>query len=183
MSIEIIKMIINKLINIFLLFIMINLLGCHSENLEELDAFMNKVKSQSVEKIEILPDVEPYENFTYSAMNLRSPFARPEFERDAANGASNNGLHPDMNRRKEVLENFPLDGLRMLGTLEKNGKRWAIVKDSDATIYRVTLGNYIGQNYGHIDSVQEDSIKITEIIPDGRGGWIERKASLALIAQ
>lgn len=176
-------MIINKLIGGYLLYMIINLMGCsNAETSAELDNYIDKVKKQAVEKIAPLPDVEPYENFTYSATDLRSPFTRSNFEKDL-NVSANNGLHPDTNRRKEILETFPLDTLKMLGTLEKNGKRWAIIKDKDATVHRVSVGNYIGQNYGHIDAIQEDKIKITEIIPDGRGGWIERKATLVLIIE
>lgn len=158
------------------------LTGCgQSKALDDLDRYITNIKSQPAGPIGPLPDVKSYDNFTYTASHLRSPFARPDSDRTAK--GSGNGLRPDRYRKKEVLEAFPIDGLRMLGTLERKGKRWAIIKDSDATIHRVSVGNYIGQNDGHVDSISEDNIKITEIIPDGRGGWIERKAALALIAE
>jgi len=163
---------------------LLSLNGCSSrESQSELDNYIAKVKSQAVEKIEPLPDVEPYQNFSYTAGDLRSPFAPFDFQKNINNSLGGNGLHPDMNRRKEVLEAYPLDALRMIGTLEKQGKRWAIIKDSDGTIHRVSVGNYIGQNYGRIDLVQEDKVIITEIIPDGKGGWIKRKANLTLLAE
>ena len=70
--------------------------------------------------------------------------------------------------------------LRMMGTLEKGDQFWAILRDPDSIIHRVQTGNYIGQNHGNIIEVTETNIKLLEIIPDGRGGWEERKAELAL---
>ena len=68
----------------------------------------------------------------------------------------------------------------MVGTLERNGHAWALVRMSDSTIHRVKPGNYIGQNYGKITKITESEVDVTEIVPDGLGGWMERQATLAL---
>ena len=90
------------------------------------------------------------------------------------------GISPVADRPQEPLEEFPLDSLRMVGTLERNEDSWALIKASDDTIHRIKPGNYIGQNHGKIISVNEYAVDLTEIIPDGMGGWMERHASVAL---
>lgn len=171
----------NRIITgLWIVYLTLQLGGCgQSEALDELDKYLANMKNQPAGPIDPLPDLKSYDNFIYTASNVRSPFARPDSERNL----KSNGLRPDRDRKKEVLESYPLDSLRMLGTLERKGKRWAIIKDSDATIHRISVGNYMGQNDGRVDSITEDNVKITEIIPDGRGGWIERKSSLALISE
>ncbi|MBS0290227.1 MAG: pilus assembly protein PilP [Proteobacteria bacterium] len=152
----------------------------NSEKRAELEAYVKKIKSREISEIEPLPEVKPYETFTYKDATMRSPFT-PSTPREAVNLALDNGIHPDPNRRKEPLEAFPLDNLRMMGTLEKNGKRWAIVVDTNGTIHRVIKGNYVGQHDGRIDEITEEKVLITEIIPGTSGGWQERKASLTLV--
>ena len=100
------------------------LVGCgQSKALNEVDSYIAAMKNQPASPIEPLPDVKSYDNFTYSAAQLRSPFAKPHYDTSAK---ANNGLRPDLQRKKEVLEAFSLDSLRMLGTLERKGKRWII---------------------------------------------------------
>ena len=90
------------------------------------------------------------------------------------------GVHPDTNRRKEPLETFPLDSLRMVGTLEQHNKLWALVADPNGVVYRIAKGNYVGQNHGRIDNISNDKITLTEIVPDPSGGWRERPTSIGL---
>ncbi len=99
---------------------------------------------------------------------------------DGTTAVSDNGISPDFDRNREELESYPLDYLRMMGTLEKGEQFWAILRDPDAIIHRVQVGNFIGQNNGKIPGISEDRIELLEIIPDGRGGWEERQAELAL---
>lgn len=89
-------------------------------------------------------------------------------------------MRPDSNRPREALEAFPLDTLRMVGTLDQGGQSWGLVRANDGTIHRVQPGNYLGQNHGRIANITEYEIELVEIVPDGLGGWIERQASLAL---
>lgn len=155
--------------------------GCsRSKSQRELEAYVQQIKSRKIKEIEPLPEVKPYETFTYADSDLRSPFV-PSIAQDVARGAGDNGIRPDTNRRKEPLESFPLDSLRMVGSVEKDGRKWAIVVDTDGAVHRVTSGNFIGQNDGKIESITEEKMIINEIIPDSAGGWRERKASMALV--
>ena len=157
------------------------LAGCdHQSKRESLEGYLDEVKSRDLSQIEPLPEVKPYETFTYSAMNLRSPFVAPEPEKVVLDLPEDNGIRPDVNRRKEPLEAFPLDSLRMVGTLMKNQTMWAIIVDSEGTVHRITQGNYLGQNHGKIQKVDEEKVFIKEIVSNPRGGWQEKEAVMAL---
>jgi len=158
------------------------LLACSSDPTADLEEYVAKVKSQQTSRIDPLPEFKPYESFTYQAADLRDPFTEPTFSHPQAGPtqASNNGIKPDFDRPTEPLEEFPLDSLRMVGTLEKNDQNWALINDTDGTIHRVQPGNYAGQNHGKITRVTEFEVELTEIVPDGIGGWLERQASIAI---
>ena len=87
---------------------------------------------------------------------------------------------PDFNRRKEELESYSLDTLRMVGTLEQEGTIWGLVQTKDGTIHRVKTGNYMGLNYGRIVRISEDKIELSELLQDGAGGYVENAAALSL---
>jgi type IV pilus assembly protein PilP len=156
--------------------------GCSgSERRAELESYVKRIKSRTIKEIEPLPEIKPYEIFAYSAANLHSPFVPIMMQEVAKKVVVENGIQPDANRRKEALESYPLDSLRMVGTLEKSSKKWVLVVDPTGTVFRITKGNYIGQNHGHIDAISDEKVMVTEIIPDPMGGWRERKASISLV--
>lgn len=158
--------------------------GCdNQEKRQDDEAYIQRVKSKKIREVEPLPEIKPYEPFAYSAFTLRSPFSPPVSQEQTKKLSFEGGPHPDPNRRKEPLEAFPLDSLRMVGTIEKNKKLWALVVDPSGIIYRLTKGNYVGQNHGRIDSVTMDKIVLTEIVPDPSGGWRERPASMGLFVE
>jgi type IV pilus assembly protein PilP len=158
------------------------LLACANESTTDLELYAKEVKNQQRSSIEPLPEFEPYESFDYQADDLRAPFTEATFSqpRAMARQASGNGIKPDFERPSEPLEEFPLDSLRMVGTLEQEDETWALIKDTDGTIHRTQPGNYAGQNHGKIYTVTEYEIGLTEIIPDGVGGWVERQASISI---
>lgn len=159
------------------------LLGaCGGSNTEDLRSYVESVKAQQHPRIEPLPEFAPYETHLYQASADRDPFTPPVYSapKTGVAKAGGNGIAPDLNRPREPLETEPLDSLRMVGTLERNGNSWALVRMSDSTIHRVKPGNYVGQNYGKIVNISESEVDITEIVPDGLGGWMERQATLAL---
>ena len=158
------------------------LLACSGNPSADLEEYVQTVKSQQRSNIAPLPEFQPYESFTYQAADLRDPFTEPTFShaRAVSNIPSNNGIKPDFDRGTEALEEFPLDSLRMVGTLEQREDQWALINDTDGTIHRVQPGNYAGQNHGKITRITDFEIELTEIIPDGIGGWMERQSSIAI---
>ena len=148
-------------------------------NMDDLDQYINEVKARPGGRIEPLPEVTPYEVFTYvaDAQGLRSPF-RPDTPQ--ATGAAAGGARPDPERSREYLEGFPLDTLGMVGTLYIGETMYALVQTSDGLIHRVGPGNYRGQNDGRITDISESEVTLVEIISDGIGGYIERDAAVSL---
>ena len=156
--------------------------GCGDGGTGDLEAWVKEVRSRQHARIEPLPEFKPYETFLYQAQDLRSPFTPGENRSLQVPGqeVKGSGIRPDVNRPREALEEYPLDSLRMVGTLEQGGQVWALVRAEDGTIHRVQPGNYVGQNYGRITRITESKIELVEIVPDGLGGWMERPATLAL---
>lgn len=158
------------------------LAGCGDSRREELDQYIGEVKARKPGRIEPLPEIKQIETFTYVAGNRRNPF-RPEQPRDELLPGSENGTGPipDVARRKEELESFSLDSIRMVGTLQDtDGIMWGLVRNSDKILFRVKVGNYMGRNHGQITKISESSIELTEIVADNNGGYQERQASIAL---
>ena len=155
-------------------------LGACGGDMDDLDQYINSVKAKPGGRIDPLPEITPYEVFTYiaDAEGLRSPFV-PDSPQAAA-GIAAGGTRPDPERSREFLEQFPLDTLRMVGTLQLGDTQFGLVQTSDGLIHRVIPGNYMGQNDGRIVVVSESEIELVEIISDGIGGYLEREAAVGL---
>lgn len=153
----------------------VSLAGC-SRSMSDLDQYIAEVNSRPGGPIEPLPEIKTYEVVTYDRADARSPFV-PDLP---AAGRDDDGVRPDADRKREFLEGFPLDTLRMVGTLNQDGQLYGLVQTSDRLIHRVVVGNYLGQNDGRIISITDSSIQLVEIIPDGLGGYTERAASIGL---
>lgn len=156
--------------------VLAGLLGGCGGDMDDLLAYIDEVKSRPGGRIEPLPQIKPYETFTYSAGNLRSPFL-PESGQQRAVAS---GPRPIVNRPKEFLEQFPLDTLEMVGALEIGGKTYALVQTPDGLVHRVLPGNYVGQNDGRIVEITESEIRVEELVPDGMGGFFKRSAAISL---
>lgn len=159
------------------------LVACSAGNFDDLNAYIKSVKARPAKRIAPLPEFKTYETFTYAATDLRDPFKMFENEAEVAKTVTvpkTTGPKPDLNRNKETLEQYPLDTLRFVGQLERDGQTWAIITSPDSLVHRVKVGNYIGKNYGKITKITEDKIEISELVTDGMGGWIVRKAALSL---
>ena len=156
------------------------LAGCSSPNLDELRAYVKAKKAEPPGRIEPLPEIKQISTFFYEAVGRRDPFIPSDGEEQQQAGVAESGIQPVRDRRKEELESYTLDSMRMVGILEQQGMTWGLVQTSEGTIHRVTTGNYMGQNHGRIVQITEDKIELTEIVQDGMGGYSERQASMAL---
>ncbi|WP_029919834.1 pilus assembly protein PilP [Nevskia soli] len=158
-----------------LLLVAVTLLGACSSDMDELQQYIAQVKARKSTKIDPIPQIKQYEAFAYVAGDRREPFT-PSVPESARNGE---GVRPDMSRNREPLEEFPLDALKMVGLIDYNKIVYALVRAPDGVIHRVSVGNYIGQNFGKITRISESEISLDEIVPDGFGGFKEQPASLA----
>jgi type IV pilus assembly protein PilP len=158
------------------LLVTVGLSGCAAGVDDELRAYINEVKARPGGRIEPLPTIKPYESFAYSADNMRSPFA-PDRPNSPASMA---GPKPIKDRSKEYLEQFPLDTLAMVGTLERDGRTFGLLQTQDGMVHRVTAGNYVGQNDGQIVAISGGAISIEELVADGIGSFYKRSAEIGL---
>jgi type IV pilus assembly protein PilP len=156
----------------------LGLLACGGENVSDLQTYVQDVKTRKKGRVEPLPEVKTYAAYSYDESKLRDPFT--PVQRKVSRLRSNNGLQPNFKREREVLEQFPLDTLKMVGSLEQNGERWALIKSQDGTLYRAKRGRYMGQDNGKILQITESKIVLQEIVPDGLGGWVKREATLSV---
>ena len=146
----------------------------------ELEAYIAEVKARKSTVVEPIPQIRKFEPFEYLAADRRDPFTPQAQDAPNSGPSPENSLRPDANRNREALEEFPLDSLRMVGTLSTQRATYALIRAPDGIVHRVAVGNYLGQNYGKITGITEAEVKLEEIIPDGFGGFMKRSASIAL---
>lgn len=151
-------------------------LGACANDMDELKQKVTEIKARPGDRIEPLPEIKPYEAFKYDASGERSPFT------PSSSAKSNlaTSARPDIQRPREFLEQFPLDTLQMVGTLQLQGKNFALLQGKDGLVHRVQVGSYIGQADGRVTSITNNKVSVLELVPDGLGGYIERAAALTL---
>lgn len=158
--------------------------GCGASEQEELQQWMAEQRAQTKPRVTPIPEPKKFTPQTYTEAATTDPFSnqkltqalRQESSQSTANAAL---IAPELARRKEPLEAFPLDAMSMVGSLVKQGQPVALVK-VDNLLYQVRPGNYLGQNYGRITKVGESEVVLREIVQDAAGEWIERAATLQL---
>jgi len=151
------------------------LAGCGGASHQDLREWMSSQGKGVKGRLDPLPTIRPYEPFTYNAFDLPDPFKPRKVETKGGK------LAPDMTRRREPLEAFPLESLAMVGTVEKGKTVYALVKTPEKDIYQVRQGNYLGQNYGVVINISDADIKLKELVQDGAGDWSERSSALNLL--
>ena len=154
------------------------LISCSGERYSDLKQFVKDSDNLPRGRIPPLPEVKPYEPFTYDAFNLTDPFKPRKIEPPKATAGG--GLQPDFNRRREPLESYPLENLKMVGTLQQKKNIYGLIKTPDNNLFRVKAGNYMGQNFGRITSISESTIQLKEIVQDSGGSWEEKEQALLL---
>ncbi|XOV87096.1 MAG: pilus assembly protein PilP [Pseudomonadota bacterium] len=147
----------------------------------DLREYMAEVERRPAGTIQPLPEFEPYQPFTYGAANLRSPFEPPIVIPPRTEEQRRNiGVKPPQDHVKQYLERFNLASITMVGTLQQDNSTWALVEDGSGGVHRVQVGDFMGSNWGQIESINDTRIDITEIVSDGQGGWLRRPRSVEL---
>lgn len=150
------------------------------DNLSDLQAYVNEIKSRPGAEVEPVPEFTPYEGFIYGAAALRSPFDVPLIIDSSGNTVLAQDVEPDFEREREELENQSLSELTMVGMIELSGRYEALIEDGFGEVHRVVVGNYMGRNFGRIENITDVSLEMIEIVPSGSGGWVERPQTLTL---
>lgn len=156
------------------------LVGCGNSSYPDLDQYMEEVRARPAGHIEPIPVFPAYQAFTYAAAGLRSPFQAPIEVREIARLQRLTDVRPDPNRTREFLEQFSIDSLGMVGTVQMGGTLWALVQDGEGSVHRVKMGNYLGKNHGRVVELTENYVAVIEIVSSGPNEWVERPRKLQL---
>ncbi len=158
--------------------------GCGSSSEDEIRQWMVAERNQTKPKVAPIPAPKQFKPEAYVNAAAIEPFSNQKLtqalKRDSSQVAANGALvAPELARRKEPLEAFPLDAMSLVGSIIKSGQPVALVK-VDSLLYQVKLGNYLGQNFGKVTKISETEVGLREIVQDAVGEWIERAATLQL---
>ena len=156
------------------------LLQACQQDMSDLEDFVRDAYKNKKPKIEPLPEIEPYQGYEYAGGDENDPFSVSNIVgRDVA---ASSVKRPDADRRREALEEFPLDALRFVGTLRKEEEPWVIVQTSRGTAHLATIGNYMGQNDGKIKEIlpEDQLVVLVETVLDPAGRWVERDVELSI---
>ncbi|MEI8158378.1 MAG: pilus assembly protein PilP [Burkholderiales bacterium] len=160
------------------------LAGCGASSEDDIRQWMVEERNQTRPKVAPIPAPKQFKPEAYTNATAMEPFSNQKLtqalKRDSAQVAANGALvAPELARRKEPMESFPLDSMALVGSITKASQPVALVK-VDNLLYQVKLGSYLGQNFGRVMKISETEVTLREIVQDAVGEWIERVATLQL---
>jgi type IV pilus assembly protein PilP len=160
------------------------LAGCGTSGQEEIEQWMKEQRAATKPQVTPIPEPKKFTPQAYTEEAATDPFSNVKLaqalKRESTQSNANAALvAPELARRKEPLEAYPLDSMRMVGSLIKERQPVALLR-IDNLLYQVRPGNYLGQNYGKIVKVSETEVVLREIVQDAAGEWTERTATLQL---
>jgi type IV pilus assembly protein PilP len=167
---------------VIVLIVTSSLITACSGRQDDLNRYISEVKSRPATPIPPIPPVRTYTPYEYDGLTGRDPFRQSTSEGSdqVTQSGTAKGPRPDLQRPREYLERFELDTLSMVGTFSKETSDWALLRDPDGVVHRVSVGNYIGKNHGKVNGISVKQVQLSEFIADGTGGWLVREASVAL---
>ena len=157
----------------------LGLVSCSGEQHSDLRQFVKDSDSMPRGRIPPLPEVRPYEPFEYAAFDLTDPFVPRKIEAPKPSNVPG-ALQPPKDHRKGPLEAFPLENLKMVGTLQQHKNMYALIKTPDTNLHRVKPGDFMGQNFGRIIDINESAVKLKELVQDSGSEWKEEERTLLL---
>jgi type IV pilus assembly protein PilP len=159
------------------------LAGCGGGDEAELRAWMDDTRKTMRPTTQPVPEPKQFSPYVYEGKTLIDPFDAQKMvlavARQAQSRASASAIKPDLDRRREVLEGYPIDQLKMVGTMRQQGNNAALI-DAGGQTFMVKVGNYMGQNFGLVTKISETEVELKEIVQDAAGEWVERPSKLEL---
>jgi type IV pilus assembly protein PilP len=155
------------------------LYGCGDGGIQDVNQWMQETRQQTRVSIKPLSPPKTFAPYAYDAKGREDPYSPNKLAIAFAKSKGGGSIHPNLERRREALESYPLDTLHMVGTLSKPGMTYALIQ-ADKSVYQVKVGNYIGQNLGMVTKITESEIELKEVVQDASGEWVEREAKLEL---
>lgn len=153
--------------------------ACGDGGVQDVSAWMKEVRQQTRVSIKPLSEPKKFAPFTYDAKGREDPYSANKLAIALAKVKNTGSIRPDLERRREALESYPLDTLHMVGTLSKPGLTYALLQ-VDKSIFQVKVGNYVGQNLGMVTKITDNEVELKEVVQDASGEWVEREARLEL---
>jgi type IV pilus assembly protein PilP len=159
--------------------------ACGQSDNEEVQRWMAEQRANTKPQVTPIPEPKKFAPQGYTQEASIEPFSNQKLTQALKRDSQQSGtasaalLAPELARRKEPLESYPLDSMAMVGSLQKKGQPVALIK-VDNLLYQVKSGNYLGQNYGRVTKVAETEVVLRELVQDAAGEWIERNATLQL---
>ncbi len=174
-----------KIIRVILICLLpLSLAACFGDDQQDIRQWMQEQRNATKPNVPPVPEPKKFSPAPYKNDLSIEPFSNQKLaqalKRESTQATANAALvAPELNRRKEVLEGYPLDAIAMVGTMLPKGVAVALVR-VDKLLYQVRAGNYLGQNYGKVVKLTETELVLREIVQDAAGEWIERQSSLQL---
>ena len=159
----------------------LGLSGC-TNDVSEIQVWMDETRANTPKRTGRIPEPKRFVPFRYDARTDIDPFSNAKLQVALARFSDRNkgGITPDLNRRREPLEAFPLDAIRLVGHLHRSSTGSVALLEADKVIFQVKLGSYLGQHFGRIIRISETEVGLKELVQDAAGDWVERDTSLAL---
>lgn len=156
------------------------LAGCSPE-LQEIEGWMEEVRAQARPVTRKIQQPKEFKAFRYDIIEATGPFSPEKLAilQDPMQVRARGGLAPDLSRRRELLESFPIEQIEMVGSLRMDKTHAALLR-VEKTVYTAQVGNYAGQNYGLITQIDETALTLRELVQDATGEWVARETSIKL---
>ena len=151
------------------------LTACSNNNMSDLEQYVHEERAKPAKNIDPLPEAQSYTIYTYNETGMRNPFVDENIS--VANSTEE---CQKVTRSKTALETVPIDSLTLVGSLEQQGERWALVKDKESNVHRLKKGEYMGQNNGRILQITDSEVVLQELVSDRMEGCQTRKTTLAI---
>ncbi len=156
----------------------LGLAGCGGQG-DDLEQWMAQQKREVKPSVQPIAPPKKFDPEPYAGLDLTEPFSSQKLTVALRQEVRQTSSAAELNRRKEPLENFPLDSMQMVGSVSKEGRPHALLK-VDRLLYQVAVGDHIGQNFGRITAITETELRLRELVQDAAGEWIERPMTLQL---
>jgi type IV pilus assembly protein PilP len=156
------------------------LAACEEQANSTLKQWMEQVRRDMKPQIQALPPAETFTSFQYNAADRADPFDAKKLAAGFGDGMlAGEGLQPDRQRAREPLENYPLESLKMVGSMRRSAQVMGLI-EADKIIYQVRQGSHLGQNYGKVVAIADEAILIDELVQDANGSWLMRRTQIVL---
>jgi type IV pilus assembly protein PilP len=155
--------------------------GCTDDS-PGLQAWMDETRANTRKSTGRIPEPKRFEPFRYASRVGDDPFAvaRLRVTPDGQAVRNRDGMTPDPKRRREPLEAFPLDAIRLVGHIYRASSGSVALLEADKVNFQAKVGSYVGQHFGRITRISETEVGLREVVQDAAGEWVQRETSLAL---